>query len=78
MPDNGPRFLINQNVTGYVAQDEADLIRYSADFVSNHESLPEMQKAARERALEYSWQKVFEKVYEYYEMGKTIDKSVRA
>ena len=78
LPDNGPRFLIRQNVNGYIAEDEQDFVRFAADFTGNHPNLAEMQKAAREIALEYSWDKVFERIYEIYEIAKVTPKKVRA
>lgn len=78
LPDNGPRFLIRENINGFVAKDDADFIKIAADFTKNHEKLCEMKKAAREIALEYSWDKVFERVYEIYEIAKVTPKKVRA
>lgn len=78
LPDNGPRFLVEQNVTGYIARDEADLVRYAADFVADHSNLGAMQTAARKRALNYSWERVFETVYEHYKLATTLSKKVRA
>ncbi|MEK7723257.1 MAG: glycosyltransferase, partial [Acidobacteriota bacterium] len=78
LPDNGPRFLIRENVNGFIAKDEADFVKIAADFTENYERLDEMKKAAREIALEYSWDKVFERVYEIYEIAKVTPKKVRA
>jgi phosphatidylinositol alpha 1,6-mannosyltransferase len=77
LPDNGPRFLIRENVNGFVAKNDEDFIKIAADFAENHEKLDEMKKAAREIALEYSWDKVFERVYEIYEIAKVTPKKVR-
>lgn len=78
LPDNGPRFLIREKVNGFVAKDDNDFIKIVADFTENHPNLDEMKKAAREIALEYSWDKVFERVYEIYEIAKVTPKKVRA
>lgn len=78
LPDNGPRFLIRQNINGYISENEEDFIRFAADFTENHPNLDEMKKAAREIALTYSWNKVFERVYEIYELAKITPKKVRA
>lgn len=77
MPDNGPKFLIEQHRNGYVARDKQDFIRAVVNFVKNRQMPTEMRESARASACLRSWQSVFEQVYNYYRVGMTFDKNVR-
>jgi len=77
MPDNGPKFLIEHDRSGYVAADEKDFVAAVTEFVKNRKMPTAMREAARKAACERSWQSVFEQVYHNYRLGMTFEKNVR-
>src|SRR5579883_85790 len=67
-PDGGPRYIIKEGVTGFVASDDA----FSATILRLMQDAPlhqRMREAAREDALGASWDSVFESVYESYQIA---------
>jgi len=77
-PDAGPKYLVNNGITGLVAADDEDLFKLAIDAVKDPEKLRSMGVAARSAAMGYSWQSIFEGVYEKYSTAMTYKKSVRA
>lgn len=65
-PDGGPRSLVQEGRTGFVARDEefAEAIRRIVDDPVLHGN---MRAAARQYALAASWDAVFDGVYAAYE-----------
>lgn len=78
MSDGGPKFLIRQNTSGYVAQNENDFNETVVKFAASPQQLIQMKQAARAAALEYSWEKVFSNVYQSYGEGMHFRKNIRA
>ncbi len=74
----GPKFLIDDNISGYIAQTEDDLALSIAEIIRTREDMQPMQTAARQFAVENSWKAIFEKTYGYYEVCAGYDKKVRA
>lgn len=68
----GPKFLVEQDKTGFIAKDLDDFVKYSIELLENPSKLAKMKKAAREFALTRSWSSVFEKVYAAYSEAKII------
>jgi phosphatidylinositol alpha 1,6-mannosyltransferase len=62
----GPKFLIKEGVTGFVAPNEAGFVRAIDQLVSSRGLQSAMSQAARQHALGISWDTVFEKVYLAY------------
>ena len=62
----GPKFQIEEGVTGFVAPDSAGFVSAVAELMRNPERQRAMSAAARCYALGISWDAVFEKVYEAY------------
>jgi phosphatidylinositol alpha 1,6-mannosyltransferase len=67
----GPKFIIKNGETGFVAENFEDFVKYSVELMDNPEKLAKMKKASREWVVENSWDSVFEGVYEAYE--KTLE-----
>jgi glycosyltransferase involved in cell wall biosynthesis len=65
--DGGPKFLIHQGVTGYVAKDDRDFVVKAVSLVTDRELLQRMRVAASQVAGNASWDLVFEEVWESYE-----------
>jgi phosphatidylinositol alpha 1,6-mannosyltransferase len=65
-PDGGPKFIVRDGETGFVTLDEG-FARAVAILVQDRARLERMRVRAREHALEYSWDTVFERVYAGYE-----------
>jgi phosphatidylinositol alpha 1,6-mannosyltransferase len=64
--DGGPKFIVRDQETGFVTKD--DLFSEAvAKLVADRERLERMRLAAREYALQCSWDAVFERVYAGYE-----------
>jgi phosphatidylinositol alpha 1,6-mannosyltransferase len=78
MPEGGAKFLIENGKNGFVARSEQDFVETIVYLTQATDKLREMRRAARETALQRSWQVVFEQVYEKYDLTTTLDKKVRA
>lgn len=64
----GPKFIVKEGKTGFVAKDLEDFTRYTIQLMEQPEKLAEMKRASREYAMSRSWDSVFESVYAaYYE-----------
>lgn len=66
-PNGGPKFIIRENETGFVAKDAAEFAQHIRTLMGDRERLSEMKRAARAQALEATWDKVFEGVYQAYD-----------
>ena len=65
-PDGGPKFIVQDGVTGFVTKDDL-FAKAIAELVRDRAQLQEMRLKAREYALGCSWDAVFDRVYEGYE-----------
>jgi phosphatidylinositol alpha 1,6-mannosyltransferase len=72
----GPKFLIDEGVTGFVARDEAGFVRAVDRLVSNRDLQGAMSRAARKYAVGISWDAVFEKVWAAYRHGVDCGKGL--
>jgi len=77
-PVGGPKFLIEDNVSGFVGENEEELASKIAAIVQEPRILKPMRLAARKFALEHSWNAIFLKTYEYYRTCAAYEKRVRA
>ncbi len=73
----GPKFIVREGETGFIAKNADDFVRLSIDLLDNPEKLAKLKKTSREFALSRSWDSVFESVYSAYEEAYTILKSKR-
>jgi phosphatidylinositol alpha 1,6-mannosyltransferase len=64
-PDGGPRYIVQEGVTGHVVADEGFTAAIAA-VMADPASLAAMRLAARAYALTASWDAVFEGVYAGY------------
>jgi glycosyltransferase involved in cell wall biosynthesis len=62
----GPKYLIQDGVTGVVARDEQHFIATVFDLMNDRERHAAMRRAAREHAVANSWDRVFERLYDQY------------
>lgn len=67
----GPKFVIKDGVTGFVAKNFEDFVNYTVELMDNSEKLSKMKQASRDFVIANSWDSVFEEVYQNYE--KTIE-----
>jgi phosphatidylinositol alpha 1,6-mannosyltransferase len=65
-PDGGPRYIVEEGVTGHVVRD-ADFTAAITGVLADPAKHAEMRKAARAYALTASWDAVFEGVYAGYQ-----------
>lgn len=65
----GPKFIIRDAVTGIVARDERQFVDSTLELMTQPARLQGMREAARELACQSSWDKVFEQVYQAYELS---------
>jgi glycosyltransferase involved in cell wall biosynthesis len=63
--DGGPKFIVRDQRTGFIARDE-DFAAAIAKLAQNRTTLQAMRAEAREYALGCSWDAVFERVYAGY------------
>jgi phosphatidylinositol alpha 1,6-mannosyltransferase len=64
--NGGPKFIIRDGITGYIAGDRRDFFTATADLMSQSEKLVKMREEARELALVKSWDNIFEQVLRTY------------
>jgi len=64
----GPRFLVNSGVTGYVTESDREFIDRAVSLAADPATLQRMRVAARQSACSASWDRVFEGVWESYEI----------
>jgi glycosyltransferase involved in cell wall biosynthesis len=65
-PDGGPKFIVQDGVTGFVTKDDL-FSKEIAELVTDRARLQEMRLKAREYAMGCSWDAVFDRVYAGYE-----------
>jgi phosphatidylinositol alpha 1,6-mannosyltransferase len=65
----GPKFIVQHGVSGFVAANDAEFIEYTARLLRDPGLRLRMGKAARQQACGESWDSVFEKVYEGYDLA---------
>ena len=68
-PDGGPKFIVQDGVTGFVTKDDL-FAKAIAELVRDCALLQEMRLKAREYALGCSWDAVFDRVYAGYETAR--------
>ena len=66
----GPKFIVRDGETGFVAKSLDDFVRYAVRLMDNKEELAAMKSESREVALTRSWDAVFDDVYESYKAAK--------
>jgi glycosyltransferase involved in cell wall biosynthesis len=62
----GPKFLIMEGVTGHVARDNSDFIRFAKTLAESASLRQPMRAAARDYAMKQSWDAVFESMFDAY------------
>lgn len=62
----GPKFIIQDGVTGIVAHDENGFVEAARQLMNDADRLQGMREAARALACQASWDRIFEQVYEAY------------
>jgi len=62
----GPKFIVNRDVSGFVAHTNAEFVEYTARLLKDAELRGRMAQAARAQACGESWDTVFDKVYAGY------------
>jgi phosphatidylinositol alpha 1,6-mannosyltransferase len=77
MPEGGPKFLIEHNVSGFIAKSDADFIETVVRVAANPAQLNKMRTAARRAAELRAWNAVFADVYKAYRIAAKLPKNVR-
>jgi glycosyltransferase involved in cell wall biosynthesis len=65
----GPKFIVNHEVTGFVAHSAGEFVEHTARLLRDPALRKQMAEAARRQASGESWDAVFDKVYEGYRAG---------
>ena len=60
----GPRFIVRDGITGFVATSDGQFLERAVALARNHSLRREMAGAARRQVEHCSWDRVFEEVYE--------------
>ena len=66
----GPKFIVQEGETGFVAKNLDDFVKYSIELIDDREKLARMKKASHDFALTRSWDAVFDNVYGTYREAK--------
>jgi len=64
----GPKFIIQDGKTGFVAKDKRGFLRAAIELTSEPELHHQMRIAARDLACRASWDAVFDEVYQAYDV----------
>ncbi len=78
MSAGGPKFLIDHGKNGFVADDRKDFVETIMRLIKNREQIPALGQSARFFAQANSWERVFEKMFDYYKMVMNFRKGIRA
>ena len=62
----GPRFIVRHGETGFIGRDVGDFAHWIFHLSDNPQELQRMRQAAREEALQASWDAIFAAVYAAY------------
>jgi phosphatidylinositol alpha 1,6-mannosyltransferase len=62
----GPQYTVRHGTSGYIARDFTEFEACTAMLMDQPELLSTMRRAARQQALETSWDRIFEGMYEAY------------
>ncbi|HUR97582.1 MAG TPA: glycosyltransferase [Pyrinomonadaceae bacterium] len=73
----GPKFIVQEGETGFVARDLDGFVKYSIELIDDREKLERMKKASLDFAMTRSWDSVFQNVYETYREAKDYLADVR-
>lgn len=73
----GPKFIVREGETGFVAKNLDEFVKYSIELIDNRERLEKMKKASLDFAMTRSWDSVFESVYETYREARDYLADVR-
>lgn len=76
-PDGGPKYIVRDDVTGFVRPDEG-FAQAIATLVRDRARLAQMRGAARDHALGCSWDAVFGRVYDGYRTALPEPKPILA
>lgn len=63
----GPKFIVKEGETGFIAKDIDDFVKFSIELMENPGKLEILKKNSREFARARSWESVFESVYGAYQ-----------
>ena len=76
----GPKFIVQDGVSGFVTRSDEEFVAQIESLLANRNLCRQMSQAARRQALRYSWDAVFQHVYEVYgatlSPGRAINKLV--
>lgn len=73
----GPKFIVREGETGFVARNLDDFVKYSIELFDDREKLERMKQQSLEFALTRSWDSVFEGVYKTYREARDYLADVR-
>jgi phosphatidylinositol alpha 1,6-mannosyltransferase len=68
----GPKFIVREGVSGFVARTDSEFIERTAKLLGDADLRARMGQAAREQASGEAWDTVFEKVYDGYRAAATL------
>jgi phosphatidylinositol alpha 1,6-mannosyltransferase len=63
----GPQYTVRHGSSGYVAREFEEFVSYTAKLMEQTKIHSAMRVAARQQALETSWDRIFEGMYDAYE-----------
>ncbi|NJM52568.1 MAG: glycosyltransferase family 1 protein [Blastocatellia bacterium] len=70
----GPKFVIKDGETGFVAKNFDDFVKFAVELMDNPAKLSKMKQASIDFMQKKSWDAVFEGVYEAYDKAIEIHK----
>lgn len=74
----GPKFVIKDGETGFVAENFEDFVKYAVELMDNPEKLSKMKQASIDFVMSKSWDAVFEGVYEAYNKTLEVHKRIKS
>jgi glycosyltransferase involved in cell wall biosynthesis len=67
MPGGGPKYLVMDGVTGFIAEDDSSFVNHVVTLAKDAELREQMGRRAREFAICRHWNRIFDQVYDAYE-----------
>lgn len=71
----GPKFLVSEGRTGWIAKSDEDFVRIAVRIASNHSGLPAMGAACRTHALSRDWRRIVSDLCESWRLAAQTHQS---
>lgn len=71
--EGGPKYIVRSGESGFIAADDAAFVRCVLQVIGDASLLANLRRQARAQACDTTWERVFERIYEAYEINLRPD-----